>query len=42
MSGKSQVDIARFLNISQSAVNQRIYKIAQQINGELVGYPQYA
>ena len=42
MSGKSQVEIARLLDISQSAVNQRIYRIAQQINGELIGYPQLA
>ena len=40
MNGKSQKDIGDFLNIGQSAVNHRIVKIAEQINGELVGYPQ--
>lgn len=40
INGKSQLEIGQFLGISQSAVNHRIEKIAEQLNGEWLGYPQ--
>ena len=40
INGKSQLEIGQFLDISQSAVNHRIEKIAEQIKGEWLGYPQ--